>query len=598
MDRRTVLAFVLIFVILIGSQMLMEAFYGQPADPVAGRAVEQADPARLPDGTAGPAAVQAESGTPPAGADPAAAIAADGELATAADALRVIDEGVPREITVTTPLYRATVSTVGGRITRWEGLRYDHWQGGPVQLVPTDKPPVGADAILFAGSQVDLGAAVYRAGEVEITVDQGMRSLAMFVSLAGGMEVRKTYTFHADSYGIDVDYALVTVDGGPTRRALELLGRPEDFRFGWNQGINRTERNQKMEETALRAVARVGDDYIYKKLMDLKKGEEKVQEQRRGSVRFAGLQDRYFTIVGIVPWEQGEPVEGTIRLGGDQGHNAQTWSIDVPARRGTGGDIAVAGFDLYIGPQVAELLAVYDHGLEQSMEMGWKLFRPLAEAVLWGMNWMHRFIPNYGVIIIIFSVLTKVAFYPLTRKSTESMKRMQELQPKLKALQEKHKDNREKLNEATMKLYREEKVNPMAGCLPLLVQSPVFIALYQALNHTIALRGQPFALWMKDLSQPDALTQLPFALPFLGSDLNVLPILMAVAMYFQTKMTPTTGMGGQMAVMNTMMPLIMVFIFYNMPSGLVLYWLVNTIMQAYQSWQIHRTAPSQGVQTA
>ncbi|MFO7610418.1 MAG: membrane protein insertase YidC [Candidatus Krumholzibacteriia bacterium] len=599
MDRRTVLAFVLIFVILMGSQMLMEKFYGQPdAIPVAGDAVEQAGPAATPPAGAGPSAVQAETGTPPAGADPAAPLAAAGDLATAAEALRLVDEGAPREITVTTPLYRVEVSTVGGRITSWEGLDYDHWEGGPVQLVPADKPPFGLDAVLFGGTQLDLGAAVFRAAEAELTVTGGIRSLALFVSLAGGMEVRKTYTFHADSYHIDVDYALVAVDGGPTRRALELLGRPEDFRFGWNQGINPTERNQKMEESAMRAVARVGDEYVYKKLMDLRKGEAKVQEQRRGSVRFAGLQDRYFTIVGIVPWEQGEAVEGTIRLGGDQGLNAQSWSIDVPARRGTGGDVAVASFDLYIGPQEAELLSVYDHGLEESMELGWKLFRPLAEIVLVGLKWMHRYIPNYGVIIIIFSVLTKLAFYPLTRKSTESMKKMQELQPKLKALQEKHKDNREKLNEATMKLYKEEKVNPMAGCLPLLVQSPVFIALYQALNHTIALRGQPFVLWMTDLSQPDALTQLPFALPFLGSDLNVLPILMAVAMYFQTKMTPTGGMGGQMAVMNTMMPLIMVFIFYNMPSGLVLYWLVNTIMQAYQSWQIHRTAPSQGVQTA
>ena len=105
-----------------------------------------------------------------------------------------------------------------------------------------------------------------------------------------------------------------------------------------------------------------------------------------------------------------------------------------------------------------------------------------------------------------------------------------------------------------MELYRQEKVNPLAGCLPLLLQSPVFIALYQALSHTISLRGQPFVLWMNDLSQPDAITQLPFALPFLGSDLNVLPILMAVAMYFQTKLTPTSG-GGQMAMMNTIHPI-------------------------------------------
>ncbi|PIE76125.1 hypothetical protein CSA17_03910 [bacterium DOLJORAL78_65_58] len=120
----------------------------------------------------------------------------------------------------------------------------------------------------------------------------------------------------------------------------------------------------------------------------------------------------------------------------------------------------------------------------------------------------------------------------------------------------------------------------------MLVQMPVFFALYQALNHTIALRGQPFVGWITDLSAPDALFVLPFSIPFLGSDFNVLPILMAVAMYFQTKLSPSAG-GGQMAAMNTMLPLFMVFIFYNMPSGLVLYWLVNTIMSVYQTWRIH-----------
>ncbi len=183
---------------------------------------------------------------------------------------------------------------------------------------------------------------MYRTDTSVVKVDRGHRSLSLFVSLAGGMEVRKTYTFHADGYGIDVEYALVAVDGGPTRRALELLGRPEDVRFGWNQGIAHTERNQKMEQTAMRAVARVGDDYVYKRHMKMAKGVEKVQDQRSGSVRFAGLQDRYFTIVGIVPWEQGEPVEGTIRLDGDKETDTQSWSIQVPARRGTGGDIATA----------------------------------------------------------------------------------------------------------------------------------------------------------------------------------------------------------------------------------------------------------------
>jgi YidC/Oxa1 family membrane protein insertase len=593
MDRRTFLAFGLIFLILIGSQYLMKTFYPspEPTEQVAAETVDQDAAATVPR--------QQPAGDPvPTTNDPEIGNPAAGPIVSPADALQPVNEPVPGLVTVTTPLYRLTLDTTGGRIVGWEGLAFKHHAGGNVQLVPTEIPAYGTDAIVFAAGSLDLGTAVFRTGTATLDLGEGEApaSLDLFVSLAGGMEVRKTFTFTPETYNIRVAYALVSVDGGPTSRSLELLGRPREVRFGWNQGIAPTERVQRLEEASMRSLLRVGDETVYKKRDGLKKDLEKVEAQLRGSVRFAGLQDRYFTVLGIVPQEQGEPVEGTARISGDQGLMAQSWALTVPARAGAGGEIATAELDLYIGPQKADLLAVYDQGLEKTMDLGWKLFRPLAEAVLWLLAFMHRYIPNYGVIIIIFSVLTKLAFYPLTKTSTESMKKMQELQPKMKALQEKYKNDKEKLNQATMKLYQEEKVNPLSGCLPLLVQSPVFIALYQGLNHTIELRGEPFVLWMKDLSQPDAITQLPFALPMLGADLNVLPILMSVAMYFQTKMTPTSGAGGQMAAMNTMMPLIMVFIFYNMPSGLVLYWLVNTILQGYQSWRIHQTAPSKGAQ--
>ena len=594
MDRRTFLAFGLIFLILVGSQAIMKKMYPEPEAPET-ITTEQTEPAAiLPSG--GSADLATRMDPAPRTEDPATSSEAPPTVSTPLDALTLVNEGTPHQVVVTTPLYRAEISTRGGRIVSWHGLEYGHWEGGQVQLVPEVIPEFGLDALTFRSGTLDLGVAVYRTGATELSVEAGNSpaQLDLFVSLAGGMEVRKTLTFDPDSYNIGVSYALVSVDGGPTRRSLDLLGRPDTFRFGWNQGIAATERVQRLEEASMRSFSRIGDEFTYKKRQGLKKNVEKVEDQRRGSVHFAGLQDRYFTVSGIVPQEQGEPVEGVVRLSGDQELMAQSWTITVPARPGPGGEIAVASLDLYIGPQQADLLAVYGQGLEDTMDLGWKLFRPLAEAVLWCLAFMNRFIPNYGVIIILFSVLTKLAFYPLTRKSTKSMKAMQELQPKLKALQEKYKDNKEKLNQATMELYKTEGVNPVAGCLPLLVQSPVFIALYQGLSHTIALRGQPFILWIDDLSQPDAITQLPFALPFLGSDLNVLPILMSVAMYFQTKMTPTSGAGGQMAAMNTMMPLIMVFIFYNMPSGLVLYWLVNTVMQGYQTWKIHKTAPSEG----
>ena len=234
------------------------------------------------------------------------------------------------------------------------------------------------------------------------------------------------------------------------------------------------------------------------------------------------------------------------------------------------------------------------------MDLGWALFRPMTEATLWIMDQMRRYIPNYGVIIILFSVLTKLMFYPLTRTSTRSMKKMQLMQPKIKAIQEKYKDNQEKQSKATMELYKKEKVNPMAGCLPLLLQMPVFVALYQALAHTIALRNTPFVWWIQDLSKPDALFSLPLTLPLVGwTDFNLLPLLMTGTMVIQTRMTPTGQSTGQMAMMNTMMPVIFLFFFYQMPSGLVLYWLVNNLMTIYQTWRIHKTAaPEGGTQTS
>ena len=595
MDRRTFFAFALIFLILTGYPVIMQKFFPRP-EPAVNEAADQASLAVPQEDRTGISGETTPASAAPALASPAAPVPAPG---SAEEALRFGSDSQEQEVTVRTPLYILKVSTRGGRVVSWEGLEHHSWQGGPVQLLPAVIPERGSDLIRFRGADLDLGAVVYRPDRTTIDLTQGggTASLTLKALTEGGLEIRKIYTFAPDDYGMQIDF-VVAAPGAEATRALALTGTPEAVRFGWNQGIAPTERVQRMELPSLRSLAKVGEDFHFKKRQYLRKGAEKVEGLWQGSVRFAGLQNRYFTVVGVVPQEQGEPVEGIIRLGGDQELEEQSWSVEVPARRGVGEEIALARLDLYIGPQQAELLQAYGQGLEKSMDLGWKLFRPLAEVVLWGMEVVHRVIPNYGLIIIIFSVLTKLMFYPLTKTSTESMKKMQGLQPKLKALQEKYKGDKEKLNQATMQLYREEKVNPMSGCLPLLVQSPVFIALYQALNHTISLRGQPFGLWITDLSQPDAITQLPFSLPVLGSDLNVLPILMSVAMYFQTKLTPTSGAGGQMAAMNTMMPLIMIFIFYNMPSGLVLYWLVNTILQGYQTWQIHKTAPaSEGAQT-
>ena len=601
MDRRTALAFGLMAVVIIGFSVLQNVLY--PPEPMPEAADSPGTNQEL---------VQDLDERPVSTLDTRDQIPVSGGVNTAttnpaggpgnvAEALAVDTSGPEKFFEVTTPLYHLKISSRGGRIVGWEGMEHDSYLGGPVQLIPREIPSTGMDALVFRMGEMRLGEANYRfepdLGSLNVD-GSGPAVVKLISETPGGLAIHKVFSFDPNKYGISVNMVLTAADPEMARQTLNLLGTPEDFRFSWNQGIAPTERTQKMEKPAMRSLAHVGDEVHTKKLQGLNKSVEKVSGQYHGTVHYAAVQNKYFTVFGIVSDPDGAAVEGTIRLGGDKDLMTQSWSLEVPALRGAGDDIAESRLELFIGPATVELVSGYGHDLDKGVDLGIRWIRPLSSLVLTLMSWMHNIIPNYGVIIILFSIMTKLLFYPLSQKQTESMRKMQEIQPKLKELQAKYKDDKDKLNQATMAMYKEEGVNPLAGCLPLVVQMPVFFALYQGLSHTISLRGQPFVAWINDLSQPDALFQLPFEIPFLGGDFNVLPILMSLAMYYQGKVTPTSG-GGQMAAMTTMMPLIMVFIFYSMPSGLVLYWLVNTILQVYQSWKIHRTASKDGgVQTA
>jgi YidC/Oxa1 family membrane protein insertase len=589
MDRRTVLAFVLIFLIVIGSDFVMRRLRPAPAPPAATPettelATRPAPSAPVPP----PAALQSAFTNPP-----------DGGAVTLTSALSVVPEdAVERRFRVDTPLYRVEISSVGARIVSWQSLAHLDANGQPVELIPQgdDAARQGDDALKFVGGTLDLGWVNFSSDDpAQLDVTTGSQSLVLRARTAGDLEVRKTYTFEPGSYTMFVDLE-VAAAGPRAAEAARLVGQPVSARFGWLQGLASTERKNSAEQAAFRSFAKVGDELHAKSRGSLNKGVEKVAAHLSGSVRFAALQNKYFTVAGILPQAPGQAVEGTVVLSGDQARRQLTWAIEAPLRAPSAGNgvFAASRLTTYIGPQDAKRLRAFGLGLEKTMQLGWTLFRPVAEAVLWALDNMYRVIPNYGVVIILFSVIMKLVFWPLTRSSTQSMKKMQALQPKIQELQQKYKDNREKLSQETMKLYQKEKVNPMAGCLPLLVQMPVFIALYQALSHTIALRNAPFFLWINDLSQPDALFSLPFSLPALGNEFNVLPILMGASMWVQTKITPAANIGGQMALMNTLMPVIFLFMFYQMPSGLVLYWLVVNIMSIYQTWRIHTTAPRTG----
>ena len=243
----------------------------------------------------------------------------------------------------------------------------------------------------------------------------------------------------------------------------------------------------------------------------------------------------------------------------------------------------------YVGPKKQSFL--WDLGMKDVMEFG--MWRWLCYPLVWVLNFFNGWIPNYGVAIILLTILVRLLFWPLTHKSTVGMKKMQELQPLMKEIQAKYKDNPQRLQQETWALYKEHKVNPMSSCLPMLIQIPVFIALFNVLRSAVELRYAPF-LWIGDLSEPEALFSSWF--PFGG--LNILPILMAVSTGLQSAFTPSTGDKSQQKMMMIFMPAMMLFMFYSFPSALSLYWFLSNLFSIVQMWIIRRQtaakAPEKG----
>jgi YidC/Oxa1 family membrane protein insertase len=245
---------------------------------------------------------------------------------------------------------------------------------------------------------------------------------------------------------------------------------------------------------------------------------------------------------------------------------------------------------LYLGPKEPERLEAFGAQLDRSIQHGWAWIAPVTRAFSKMLSATYSVIPNYGVAIILLTVLVRLVTAPLTHKQMESMKRLGTMQPRMKEIQEKYKNDREKQSAEMAKLMRETGWNPLGGCLPMLLQFPVMIGLYYALQSSISLRQAPFMLWIDDLSRPETLFTIPgFDLP-----VRLLPILMALSMVVQQKLTPTTSMDpAQQRMMMVMMPLMFGFLFYTFPSGLVLYWFVSNLLAiAQQLWTNRRTAPA------
>ncbi len=300
------------------------------------------------------------------------------------------------------------------------------------------------------------------------------------------------------------------------------------------------------------------------KYVKLKDGE--IEEHR--SYKWAGFATKYHLAVFLADQE---PLDTVFSEKGEQGI---FMTLDMKDR---------TAVDFFYGPKRVSLLAKVDSALGDSIQFG-GIIKPISLLFLAVLNYIYGLVGNYGIAIIILTILVKLIFFPLTHKSYISMAKMQKIQPEIQKIQKKYKEKPEEMNKKVMELYNQHKVNPMGGCLPLLLQFPVLWALFRVFNNAIELKGQKFFLWISDLAMPDTLFRMPFSLPCLGYNFNVLPILMLVSMIWMQKSNPSQAsvQGANKFMMQVFMPLFMLVIFYGMPSGLVLYFLLSNVISILQ----------------
>ena len=402
-----------------------------------------------------------------------------------------------------------------------------------------------------------------------VKVENGDKTIVFESVSDDGLKVTKTFTVKPMSYLFGLDVAVENTGPKPVEDNLVLtLNAVDDQKEGGNYAFRGFGAYSKEELTETKA-----DDL---------KEEPKVVS---GEVFWGAYENSYF-MQAILPAAGKGAFTGS--LAGEQDkHNVIRVKYTSPQTQFNPGKTEKANFVLFFGPKRIDVLESAGMELDRAINMGW--FDILAKPFLYFLRWVYGVIGNYGVAIILLTMGVKLVFWPLTQKSYKSMKKMQDLQPQMAKLREKYKDDKQRMNQELMGLYKSRGVNPMGGCLPMVIQIPVFIALYRLLDYAIELRHAPFLFWITDLSAPDRLFHFPFSIPFMDPPYGVpvMTLLMGASMFIQQKMTPTPGDPTQ-AKMMMLMPVVFTFIFINFPSGLVLYWFVNNVLSIGQQYWINK----------
>lgn len=489
------------------------------------------------------------------GQQQAAPAAVPGAPAVKATAQAPVAKAVPaaRDIRVETPLYSAVFSTRGGGLKSLKLKEYKATLDEGSPLIEMVQVQEGSDLPLatgFTDSSINLGAdVVYEADrkEIDLTGDAKPGKLVFTYAAPGQYRMEKIYTFNPDRYAFDLEVRF---------QNSANVALSQNLSIRWLEELNK----KGMEEEG--AIAKVKDSTE-------RESAAKFEKRSFGpDVSWGGFENKFF-IAAMIPKQ---PALTVITFDKDA-RGQIVVSMEGPKNVIPSGQAGVFNYTLYVGPKEFTRLRAEGVGLEAAINVG-SWMKWLAFPFLFLMQFLYKYVGNYGIVIIIITILTKLLFWPLGNKSYKSMKEMQKVQPKLNEIKERYKDDKQKMNAAVMELYKTHKINPLGGCLPVVIQIPVFIALYQLLSYAIELRHAPFFWWIQDLSAKD---------PY-----YITPIIMGATMLIQQKMSPPMGDPMQQKMM-LLMPVVFTFLFLNFPSGLVIYWLVNNVLSIGQQYYINKS---------
>ncbi len=588
MDRNTITGLILIFLVMIAW-----GYFSMPSEEeLARRQAEQARQDSI-------AAIQADTGNQRVEQVPADT--SSGQISPQAEELQQgrADEEVPAgsifaqtgvdsisTVVVETPIYRTSFTNKGAGPRSFTLLEHETWDHQQIQMITDTTQSVYTLGFLTTGNfNVETKNLLFRqvTPQSSIQLQEGETAQLKYVLPVGeDSGITYTYTFYGDSYNFDLD---ITFEG------LEQTVIGSTIDFGWISELAFTEKMVERDANSASAYVYTGGEMLRLRLEET--GQEK--ETYNGEIDWVASRTQFFT--QIIKSES--PTRGAILIG-ERTNTAERAGVNYHYETYLKTSVPESGaieFGLYLGPLSAYTLNDYAYSAYEMVDVGYSWTNWFSEPLVrWVILPYFAFVSdfmNVGLAIILFAILIKLILYPLTKKSFKSMGAMKELQPEMKKIQEKYKDDPKKQQQETMKLYKKMNVNPIGGCLPMLLQFPILITLWLFFQNSILIRQESF-LWAEDLSAPDYILSLPFEIPFLGDQLAGFVLLMSIAMVFQSRLTG--GMGGAgggdaagpMKMLQYIFPVMMLFIFNNFAAGLSLYYLIYNIMSIGQQLLINK----------